>query len=54
MGMDYMITDKIILNASVWYIDIEADATIKANGVSRDVDIDIDPWVFFLGVGMTF
>lgn len=53
-GMDYMVTDKIIVNASVWYIDIEADATLKTNGVSRDVDIDIDPWVFFLGVGMKF
>ena len=53
-GMDYMITDNILLNASVWYIDIEADATLKTNGVSRDVDIDIDPWVFFLGVGIKF
>ncbi|MEM7304362.1 MAG: OmpW family outer membrane protein [Pseudomonadota bacterium] len=53
-GLDVSVTENIILNASLWYVDIEADATLKTGGTSRDVDIDIDPWVFFLGVGMTF
>ncbi|MEM8845436.1 MAG: OmpW family outer membrane protein [Pseudomonadota bacterium] len=53
-GLDFKITDDIVLNASVWYINIDADATLKTNGVSRDVDIDVDPWVLFIGVGKRF
>ena len=53
-GLDYKITDDIVLNAAVWYIDIDADATLKTGGVNRDVDIDVDPWVFFIGVGKSF
>ena len=54
VGMDYSINDKWFFNTAIWYVDIDADATLKTNGVDRDIDIDIDPWVFFTGIGRTF
>ena len=54
VGADYSINESWFLNAGIWYVDIDADATLKTNGVDRDVDIDIDPWVFFMGIGRSF
>ena len=54
VGADIAINDSWNFNAAIWYIDIDADATLETNGVSRDVDIDVDPWVFFIGIGKTF
>lgn len=53
-GIDYMLNDRWYLNTSVWYVDIDADATLTTNGVDRDVDVDIDPWVYFTGIGIKF
>jgi len=58
LGMDYMITDQILLNAAVWYIDIDTTATVDgptALGIGQTkVDVDIDPWVYMVGVGYKF
>lgn len=54
IGMDYSLNDKWFINSALWYIDIDADATLKTNGVARDVDIEIDPWVLFAGIGRKF
>jgi outer membrane protein len=56
LGMDYMLTDNILLNAAVWYIDIDTTATIDVVGapVQLEVDVDIDPWVYMAGVGYKF
>ncbi|WP_341961666.1 OmpW family outer membrane protein [Pseudomonas sp. RC10] len=58
IGMDYMLTDKIMLNASVWYIDIDTKASVdgpSALSVGKTkVDVDIDPWVYMVGVGYKF
>ncbi|RMO90131.1 Outer membrane protein W [Pseudomonas syringae pv. philadelphi] len=58
LGMDYMITDKVLVNASVWYVDIDTQATVdgpSALAVGRTkVDVDIDPWVYMVGVGYKF
>ena len=53
-GIDYSMGDKWFLNTAIWYADIDADATLKTGSVKRDVDIDIDPWVYFVGVGRKF
>jgi outer membrane protein len=53
-GADFLINENWFLNASIWYIDIDADATLSTGGVDRDIDIDIDPWVFFTGIGRKF
>ncbi len=54
IGIDYALNDKWFINSALWYVDIDADATLKNNGVSRNVDIDIDPWVLFAGIGRNF
>ncbi len=53
-GIDMSLGDSWLINAAIWYVDIDADATLSTGPVSRDVDIDIDPWVFFIGIGKTF
>lgn len=51
IGFDYELNDNLLLNAAVWYMDI--DTTIEvANAVK--VDLDIDPWVYMVGVGYKF
>ncbi len=54
VGVDVSINDSWLVNAAVWYVDIDADATLSTGAVNRDVDIDIDPWVFFIGIGKKF
>ncbi len=58
LGMDYMITDHFLVNAAVWYIDIDTKATMdgpSALGVGKTkVDVDVDPWVYMVGVGYKF
>lgn len=54
VGVDYFVSDSIFFNASIWYIDIDADAELTTGDISRDIDIEIDPWVFFVGIGKKF
>lgn len=58
IGMDYQLTDHVMLNASVWYVDIDTKASVdgpSALSVGKTkVDVDIDPWVYMVGVGYKF
>lgn len=58
LGMDYMLTDNLLLNAAVWYVDINTEATIdgpSALGVRKTkVDVEVDPWVYMVGIGYKF
>lgn len=55
VGMDYFITDNITLNAQVRYIDIDTDATVDLDGVGKlNVGVDVDPWVYMVGIGYKF
>src|SRR5207253_4696539 len=58
LGFDYMITDHMLFNASVWYVDIDTQATVDgptALGVGQTkVDVDVSPWVYMVGVGYKF
>ncbi len=58
LGFDYMLTDRMLVNASVWYIDIDTKATIDgptALGVGQTkVDVKVDPWVYMVGIGYKF
>ena len=51
-GVDMDINKDWFFNASIRYMDIDTTADI-ANG-AESVDIEIDPWVYTLGVGTTF
>lgn len=56
VGADYMLTDNIMLNAQVRYIDI--DTTAYVNNVVLDVrakvNVDVKPWVYMAGIGYKF
>ncbi|RWU24055.1 outer membrane protein OmpW [Pseudomonas alkylphenolica] len=58
LGMDYMIDEHFMVNAAVWYVDIDTKATMDgptALGVGKTkVDVDVDPWVYMVGVGYKF
>jgi len=60
VGMDYMITDKLGINAAVWWVDIDTDAEIgvyAADGskiTTGKLDVEIDPWVYMVGVSYKF
>ncbi len=53
-GVDYQLTDKVLLNASVWHVDIDTEATFKVGGAPAKVDVEIDPWVYMLALGYKF
>lgn len=54
-GVDYMLTDRLLLNAAVWRLDIDATASVEHDGLGHiEVDVDIDPWVHMIGLGYRF
>jgi len=54
IGMDYMLTDSLMLNAQVRYIDIDTTGTTHLNGDKVKVDVDVDPFVYMVGLGYKF
>ena len=54
VGFDYMFDDNWLLNAAVWYIDIETEATISTAIADVKFDVEIDPWVYMISVGYRF
>jgi outer membrane protein len=54
VGMDYMLTDNIMLNAQVRYIDIDTTGTTNILGDKVKVDVDVDPFVYMVGLGYKF
>jgi outer membrane protein len=58
IGADYMLTDNIMINGQIRYIDIDTQAYVDHNtlagGVRAKVDVDIKPWVYMVGLGYKF
>lgn len=55
LGVDVAIDTDWFINADVKYIDMDTTATIRTNALGRlKVDVDIDPWVYGIGVGRRF
>ncbi|RDH42728.1 OmpW family outer membrane protein [Zooshikella ganghwensis] len=54
VGVDYQINDKWVVNGTLWYLDIDTTAEFRFGGSKSKVDVDIDPWVYMLGVGYKF
>ncbi len=56
IGADYMLTDNIMLNGQIRYIDIDTEATVNVlGGAARaKVDVDVKPWVYMVGIGYKF
>ncbi|UAW98113.1 outer membrane beta-barrel protein [Halopseudomonas nanhaiensis] len=53
-GVDYMLTDNIVVNAAVWYADIDTEANFKVGDIPGKVSVDIDPYVYMVGLGYKF
>ena len=61
MGVDIMFgrDSNWLFNAAVWYLDIDTEAKISfrdqnSNWVRIISDVDIDPWVYSVGLGYKF
>lgn len=54
IGADYMLNDKLMVNAQIRYIDIGTEATLKLGTTPVDVDVDVDPMVYMVGLGYKF
>ena len=54
VGADYMLTDNIMLNAQVRYIDIDTTGTTHLGATKVKVDVDVDPFVYMVGLGYKF
>jgi len=53
-GVDLPLNDRWMLNAAVWYIDLGTEADIVTDVGTVSFDVDIDPWVFNIGVAYKF
>jgi outer membrane protein len=55
IGFDYEIDEHWLINAAVWYIDLETDAKITFDQpVVITTDVDIDPLVYMISIGYKF
>ncbi|MCM2320092.1 MAG: outer membrane beta-barrel protein [Pseudomonas sp.] len=54
IGADFMLTDNVLLNAQLRYIDIDTTGTTEILGDKVEVDVDVDPWVYMVGLGYKF
>ena len=55
VGADYLFSEHWMISASIWYLDIDTEAEFKfKNGNRVTADVDVDPWVYMLGVGYKF
>ncbi len=50
IGADYDLNDKWHLHGDIRYLDISTTATTNVG----TVDVDINPWVYSIGIGTTF
>ena len=53
-GIDYALNNKWSLNAAIWMLDIDTDATIDTAAGQIKVDVEIDPIVYMAGVAYRF
>ena len=55
VGVDFAINERWFANVSVWKADIETDAEIEFDGGVLNVDdVEIDPYVYNIGIGYRF
>ncbi|NKB32720.1 MAG: outer membrane beta-barrel protein [Pseudomonadales bacterium] len=53
-GLDIQLSNNWMLNASVWNIDIETDASFDSALGKVKVGVDVDPWVYMLSIAYKF
>ncbi|MFT6409180.1 MAG: outer membrane protein [Arenicella sp.] len=52
--IDYSLNDNWLINAAVWRLDLDTDAVIDSPAGQVKVDVEVDPWVYMLGLGYKF
>ncbi len=50
-GLDYAIDEHLLLNAAVWYIDLDTEVD---GGLADGTELEIDPIVWMVGAGYKF
>lgn len=53
-GFDYKLSDQLLLNAGVFWIDIDTDADFKFANNRIKTDVEIDPLVYMVTLGWRF
>ena len=56
-GVDIPFGENWMFNAGVWYIDIDTTATVtlrEMDNAKVKFDVDIDPWVYNIGIAYKF
>lgn len=53
-GFDIDLNETWFFNADVKYIDIDTTATLTTGALVNEVDVDLDPVVFGIGIGRRF
>ena len=54
IGFDYMISENLLINGAIWWIDIDTEAKISTAIADVKFDVEIDPMVYFLSIGYKF
>lgn len=59
VGLDYLINRDWLINASVWYMDIDTKARYNSDGTAVPAGhysdkVRLDPWVFMFSAGYRF
>lgn len=55
IGADMAINQDWFVNFDLKYVQMDTEATIKTNALGKvKVDVDIDPWIFGIGIGRRF
>jgi len=53
-GVDWELNDSWMINASFWKIDLETDATFGSALGRVKANVDVDPWVYMVSLGLKF
>jgi outer membrane protein len=54
IGFDYMLSDNLLINGAIWWIDIDTEAKISTAIADVKFDVEIDPVVYFISIGYKF
>lgn len=55
LGLNIWLGDNFNINGDIKYVQISTDAAIRVEGGTLDtVSVDIDPWIFGVGIGWKF
>lgn len=53
-GVDVDINNDWFVSGQVWYLDIDTEASLTGPTYNTNFDVEIDPWVFMVGIGTHF